>query len=308
MTTEQTVFDEPERARSLSFPQAQLLFWLAFIVPAVGVGVGATLGVSPHRLGGVMASYWVLMLSAGVRAYSDYRKSHDTERADFRRRRSLRIMSLACVALLAPPAVKGVGAASSFVVPSTQVNSQTAAEAKGACRTQLANPGQPLTARKQGHAGNLAWYFWVGNRYEWDMEIQIVADDASATGAASIVGGVSAWYSARVKSRTAQATARGEVHCEPGANGCVAIALSAKDVQADGDFVATVEATANERSGQAVIEVSAITAVSGVSGSTVSIGVENGPLKGGLDLTAPASAQDSMQKEKGYYFRCVKAN
>lgn len=293
------------RRRSL-IDRPLALLAVAIAVPSLGVGVGALLAVPIESLGGLMVAYWLFvlasLLSAGIRVTTDLLRDRLPPSST-----SILPIALAAVAVTGPVALK----ATASTPPQGEVQLATdqgpGSVSPDGCQTVLGNPGAPTRFSKTGGSGRLAWYFGIGNHYEWHLEGRISADNSSAGGEVIVTGYSSPWYSFRAHRRRAYATAEAMVQCVETSTGCAPVALSAKDVQPDGDFVASVVVTASERAGLAIVDVDVTAQVSGTMAiSGVSIGVEKGPAKFGGNLSIPNNATDSSQKAKGFYYHCIK--
>jgi len=252
-----------------------------------------------------MIAYWAFSLASLLAAFLDAGKRSRPLWID-------RWLLLVGLAIFVLPSVKvasrllAVATESEVNVPLSKESTQPAAPSKG-CRPELVSSDSgPVSNSKNGRSGRVAWYFWVGNLYTWQLNVLISAGANGASGTASAVGTMSSWNSVIVHPMSATASAKGSIDCRPAAGDCVCFTGSTSDIQSDRDFMASVEVQSTETRAGAQLKVVSSAGVSGTAGlSGVKAGLNGGAGAIGVELQRPNTARDVMTKAKSYSYRCV---
>lgn len=294
-----TTFDLDEGRWSVA-QLSRLALILAFSVPILAVALGTAIGTHVEYLGGAMIAFWAFAaLSLGL-ATIVANKTAEARRLEHRRW----AMIVAAIIAVGPvlKAAPAVLHSTHGVVPFEGQERRTHSGQTEGCLPELVSSDtNPVSSSKSGHSGNLAWLFWIGNYYEWQLNVSIAANNAGAYGTASAVGTMSSWYSLRTEERTAIANAQGNIDCVPDTTGCTCFAQSTRQTKGDGDFTAKVTVSRTMTNGGADLEVTSTAAVAGAPSPEITVGAEGA----GVKLPVPNTAIDSVDESKSYSYRCL---
>lgn len=276
---------------------AGLCFALALLFPAMGLSIGAARGVQVDRMSGVMYTYWLMVVVGAVA--TGFAKAGEASP-------SVPLMGIAAALVFVPLGTKTIGWISSGGLRrsgGTELKPRAVHDASG-CTSQLQNPeDSPVGDRVAGHAGRLGWFFCLSNYYEWELTYSIAADDAGVSATAGATGKSAGFLSPELKVRSAVATVRGTVKCLRKGDECAALSTGDGGKKQDADYRSQVRIRADERAGQATLEVECEAELSGVSGASVSVGSGVS-----LGMQGPNLAQGAISKARTYHFTCVRVS
>jgi hypothetical protein len=278
---------------------------LAFACPLVGMLLGGAIGKNPDQLGGIMITYWSFIALTAVSSGVGLAKGQAG---------GLPVFLISSGALATPLVLKAAFLRRFKWAESSQSSSQRSdGKTSDHCQPQLvAGSVRSLTGNRRGRDGVIGWFFWIGNRYTWDLQVDVRANDQGASATATASGEVSAWYSVVPTHRYASASANGYVQCESTPEkSCLAFGAGDRQGDTDADFrvVAEVRVSGGGAAGPVTLDGEGSAAVSGTPGiATVGVGgkVVGVGVKGSLQ--SPNGAKAELSRSGSYMYRCARSS